>query len=229
MLLIRHLRKAYPDFQLSIDHFSIEPATIVGLVGANGAGKTTFIRCIANFIRDYAGDVFIEGERYTGTERHIVSKLSYMSEEIDLISALTAEDHLDLARALSPRWSNSTARTLAKKWDLDLAKPVGRLSRGNRVKLGLVAALSRQARLLILDEPTSGLDPIVREQMLDHLRQLRSEGCTVLISSHIIDDIKDVADVIAIMKTGSIVEVKAQAGTRDTLKQHVLDVLMDGR
>ena len=227
MLLIRNLRKAYPDFQLSIERFCVRPATVVGLVGANGAGKTTFIRCIANFIRDYEGEVLIEGERYTGVERHLVSKLSYMSEEVDLIAALTVADHLELAKALSPRWSDSVAATLAREWDLDLHKPVGKLSRGNRVKVGMLTALSRQPRLLVLDEPTSGLDPVIRVQILRQLRKLRAEGRSALISSHIIEDIEQLADEIAIMKTGSIAEIMEHVGTGHTLREDVLKRLTD--
>jgi ABC-2 type transport system ATP-binding protein len=151
--------------------------------------------------------------------------IGYMTEEVALIEDLTAEDHLRLAEGLSPTWSAKMAAHLTEALDLARSKPAKHLSRGNRVKLGLVLALSRAPKVVVLDEPTSGLDPVAREVVINEIRRLRESQVATLISSHILDDVRELADAIAVIKAGRIVGMRSNTVELDRLRTDVLRLL----
>jgi len=228
MLKIRALRKRQGDFVLDIPELSVTPGTFTVLAGDNGAGKTTLIRCITNFIRDYKGEIYVGGTRYTGFQKEVTARLGYMSEEMSLIEELTAAGHFTLAQALSGRWNQTICDRLTDQLNLDARKPVRELSRGNRVKLGLIVALSREPDLLIFDEPTSGLDPVSREIVLSELKRKKgSRTVSALISTHLLQEAEVIADEIAVMRAGKIIArlpgdipgVSAGQGVLELLKQ----------
>jgi ABC-2 type transport system ATP-binding protein len=200
----------------------------VALVGENGAGKTTLMRCVMNFTRDYEGEVLIGGERYTGREKGVAGAIGYVSESVDLMEDLTVSDHVALAQALSPAWDPAAADRLIRSLDLARHKQAKHLSRGNRVKLGLVLALSRRPAVLVLDEPTSGLDPLVREVVVGEICNLRGSAAT-LISSHILDDVRQLADTIAIIRGGRLVDLRPNTASLDELRTDVVRMLKEGR
>ena len=227
-LLVRGLRKHYGDFRLEIDELAVSSGKCVALVGENGAGKTTLMRCVMNFIRDYEGEVLIGGERYTGREKGVAGAIGYVSESVDLMEDLTVSDHVALAQAISPAWDPAAADRLIDSLALSRRKVAKHLSRGNRVKLGLVLALSRRPRVLVLDEPTSGLDPLVREVVVGAICNLRGSAAT-LISSHILDDVRQLADTIAIIRGGRLVDLRPNTASLDELRTDVVRMLKEGR
>ena len=226
MIRAQDLKKEYDEFTLEIPEFSLAKGEIMALVGENGAGKTTLIRCLTNIIRDYSGDVYVEGQVYTGTQKDLTAKIAYMSEEIRLMEDLSVRDHLELARHLTFNWDENECRRLIEILKVKTKVKVKKLSRGNRVKLGIILALARRPEILILDEPTSGLDPIIRELVLEEIKRQKESGTAVLVSSHLLDDIESTADRISIIKNGQIIEDLMIADYREGgLKDKVLGLL----
>lgn len=206
MLEIRRLIKTYPSFTLKVDHFEIKKGKITALVGENGAGKTTLLRCITNLITNYQGDILVEGEKYTGKEKNIISKISFMSEESTFIQDLNSNEHFKIAHKLSKRWDTTICDALVHKLTLDTTKPVRELSRGNKIKLGIIIALARSPQFVIMDEPTTSLDPVMHETIIEEIIEWRKKNTTFLISSHSLDDVKSLADEVVIIKNGKIVD-----------------------
>lgn len=206
MLEIKNLVKKYPHFSLEIEYLKVKKGKITALVGENGAGKTTFLRCITNLISNYQGEIFIEGKKYTGNEKDIVNKISFMSEESTFIHDLNSDEHFQIASKMSKYWDSTICDDLIQKLSLDTTKKIKELSRGNKIKLGIIIALSRLPHFVIMDEPTTGLDPIVHEIVIEEINHWKKNNTTFLISSHSLDDVKTLADEIVILKNGKIVD-----------------------
>ncbi len=226
MIRAQNLKKEYEEFTLNIPEFSLAKGEILALVGENGAGKTTLIRCLTNIIRDYSGEIFVDGQLYTGIQKNLTSRIAYMSEEIKLIEDLSVKDHLELGRHLAFNWDEDESRRLVEVLKVKTSARVKKLSRGNRVKLGVILALARRPEILILDEPTSGLDPIIRELVLGEIKHQKESGTAILVSSHLLDDIESTADRISIIKNGQIIEDLMITDYREGgLKNRVLTLL----
>ncbi len=223
LLEIRQLRKQYEGFTLEVDRLDLDAGQVLAIVGENGAGKTTFLRCVSGFTPTFEGSVTMGGDLAAAYWRS--GGLAYMTEEVRLIEEATVGDHLDLARSISPSWDDSLASSLTAKFRVDLNKKASSLSRGNRVKVALLVALAKRPSLLLLDEPTSGLDPIVRDLVLDELRTVSRGGCATLLSSHILDDFRELADNVVVLKDGRIRSIFENPGDSDRLRDRVVKSL----
>jgi len=205
MIEIKRLVKRYSDFTLDIENFKINKGKITAIVGENGAGKTTLLRCIMNLIRNYSGEILIDGRRFTGVEKNIIDTISYMSEEQTFIQDINAREHFYIFQRLSKHWNNEKCNKLVEKLKLDDSKLVKSLSRGNKIKLGIVIALSRMPHLVLMDEPTTAVDPIIHEIIREEIIDSKiNQNITFLLSSHNIEDIENLADDLLILKNGSI-------------------------
>lgn len=184
---------------------TVPTGVIFGLIGPNGAGKTTTLRVLLDIIRPTSGTVAVLGQdpRAGGAElrRHI----GYIPGELRLDSRLGAGGLLRHLAQISGPVPHGAIEQLAERLGLDLARPVRTLSKGNKQKVGLVQAFMHRPALLVLDEPTSGLDPLVQREVLALLREARDGGQTVLLSSHVLSEIQQAADEVAVLAQGRIV------------------------
>ncbi|MBP8304943.1 MAG: ABC transporter ATP-binding protein, partial [Phycisphaerae bacterium] len=165
--------------------FSLGEGEVFGYVGPNGSGKTTTIRCIMGLLRPTRGEVRVLGLRVGAGRATGHGQIGYLPGDFRTWPGISARRALRLLATLG-HGDPATARReeLAARLDLDLERPVGDLSKGNRQKVGVVYALQNRPRILILDEPTIGLDPLVRRVVLDLIREAAQAGTTVLLCSH---------------------------------------------
>ncbi len=203
-LTVSGLTKTYPDFVLDQVSFSVPSGSIVGLIGENGAGKSTTINAALGLIQKEAGQVSIFGkERLDGDTK----------EEIGVVF-----DGSNYPEILSPRKLNGVMKRIYRSWDeaayfrllnqfsLPPEKRIKQFSKGMKTKLAISVALSHHSRLLILDEATSGLDPVIRDDILDMLLDfVQEEDHSILVSSHITSDLEKIADYIVFIHEGKVV------------------------
>jgi ABC-2 type transport system ATP-binding protein len=199
------LTKRFPGFQLGPLDLVLEPGTVLALVGPNGAGKTTTLNCMAGLMVPDEGGTEVFGARVDPARPAYRRDLGYVGEENGFFQRWSAGRNLDFLARYLPGWSGDRARRLAERFALPLEKAVKDLSRGNRTKLTLVAALAHAPRLLLLDEPTAGLDPVVRAEVLDVLWEITEDGeHAVLYSTHVLSDISRLADELAFLRNGRL-------------------------
>jgi ABC-2 type transport system ATP-binding protein len=185
---------------------SMERGAVYGLVGANGAGKTTLIRHILGLLRAESGSVRVFGLDPVADPVAVLSRIGYLSEENDLPAWMRVDELIRYTRAFYPQWDDAYAEELRQTFALDPAARIRTLSKGQKARAGLLIALAYRPELLVLDEPSSGLDPIVRRDILGAvIRTIAHEGRTVLFSSHLLDEVEEVADHVTMISQGNIV------------------------
>ncbi|MCL2188591.1 MAG: ABC transporter ATP-binding protein [Defluviitaleaceae bacterium] len=201
---VRDLTKQYKGFLLDSINFDVPAGYICGFIGQNGAGKTTTLRCILGMAVKDAGDIQLLNKPLedisTKAEISVLFDQPYYQLE-------WTPRHVECAlRPFYPNWDSAAFHGYLQKFDLDPGQKFKTLSRGMKMKLGLATALSHNARLLILDEPTSGLDPVMRDQLLDILRDYMAQDDTrsIFFSSHITTDIEKAADYLVYIHQGKI-------------------------
>lgn len=198
------VRKQYPGFELGPIDLEVEQGTALALIGPNGAGKTTLMDLIGGALAPSAGRIEVLGRDATGTDPSWKASVGYAGEQ-PFFERWTARANLRFLAGFYPAWSVAAEERLVEQFALPVEKRVKALSRGNRVKLQLVAALARQPRLLLLDEPTAGLDPLVRNEVLGTLWDLlEDEGITLVYSTHILSDVDRLADELAFIRDGRL-------------------------
>lgn len=199
-------RRFGPTAALDGVSLSLPRGAVYGLVGANGAGKTTLIKHILGLLRAESGSVRVFGLDPVSDPVGVLSRIGYLSEENDLPGWMRVDELLQYSRTFYPAWDEAYAEELRKTFALDPAAKVKSLSKGQRARAGLLVALAYRPELLVLDEPSSGLDPIVRRDILGAvMRTVASEGRTVLFSSHLLDEVEEVADHVTMISAGRIV------------------------
>ena len=188
--------------------FSIEKGEIFGYLGPNGSGKTTTIRCLMGLLRPTSGECRVLGERVAPGRAIQHTRIGYLPGEFRIWPRLTARKSLRILAALG-NGNNISKRQeeLAERLDLDLDRRVGALSKGNRQKVGVLYAFQHRPDVLILDEPTIGLDPLMRQIVLDLIREAAQAGATVLLSSHDLGEVAAVCGRAAILRHGRLVEL----------------------
>ncbi|MDP9106272.1 MAG: ABC transporter ATP-binding protein [Candidatus Eremiobacteraeota bacterium] len=213
MIAISGLTKRYGDV-LAVDDVSLDvpEGSVCGLLGRNGAGKTTAFKCLLGFARADAGEVRFDGAPLAP---ETFAKLGYVPERPELYRWLTVAQHLEYARHTQPAYDDARAKELTATFRLNERKKAGKLSKGQQTALALILALVHRPNVLILDEPASGLDPVMQRVVLDILVDAATSGATILISSHQIGQIDRAADRVAIMRDGKIVV----AGVIDDLRE----------
>lgn len=207
VVALEGVTKHYRRFKLDDIRLTARAGRIVGLVGPNGAGKSTLFRIMMGLVRPDAGCVTVVGQPMPAAQTTVKGAIGFMSEDMRLHPSMSLRWHADLVRSFYPGWDEPRAQELAGRFDLTLTQRAGELSRGQAVKSLLLLALARRPRLLLLDEPTAGLDPLARGELLAELgRIVRAEGLTVLFSSHLTGDLEAVADDVAFLYGGRLVE-----------------------
>ena len=206
ILEIKNLTKDYGDFVLDKVSFALPRGVIMGLIGENGAGKSTTINCILNETQKSGGQILIFGKDHILNEIEIKDKLGVVFDENHFPDIFTAEEVGQFMSGIYTAWDWTLYRQYLEKFELPRNKRIKDFSKGMKVKLAFAVALSHHAELLILDEATSGLDPIIRDDVLDMLIDfVQDESHSVLVSSHITSDLEKVADYITFIHKGKVI------------------------
>lgn len=200
----------------------------IGFLGPNGAGKTTFIRCALGVLRPTAGSVAILGHDVATDRMAALGEVGYVPGDLGMIKAVTGRRMLDALARLHPRPPVLQQRLLAAL-DLDdqaMGKRIRDYSTGMRQKLGLVAALQHDPPVIILDEPTSGLDPVMQARLLEVLDERAREGRTVFFSSHVLGEVDELCDRVAMVRSGKLLLVRDVDELRRA-RMRTVEVLFD--
>jgi ABC-2 type transport system ATP-binding protein len=220
------LHKAFGS-TVALDGLDLEVETgqVHGFLGPNGAGKTTTIRILLGLVRADAGSVtLLGGDPWTDVET-LHRRLAYVPGDVTLWPNLTGGEVIDLLGRLRGQTNMARRNDLIEKFELDPTKKGRTYSKGNRQKVALIAALASDVELLLLDEPTSGLDPLMEAVFRGAVEDLRREGRTVLLSSHILSEVEALADHVSIIRAGRTVESGALADMRHLSRTSVDAVL----
>ena len=178
---------------------------VFGLIGGNGAGKTTLIKHILGLLRPQSGTVRVFDQDPVENPVGTLGRIGYLSEDRDLPDWMSVGELMRYTQSFFPTWDETYAEELREMFDLDPRAKIRTLSRGQRARAGLLAALAHRPELLVLDEPSSGLDPVVRRDILGAIiRTIADEGRTVLFSSHLLDEVERVADRVTIIHQGRL-------------------------
>jgi len=198
--------KKFRHFQLGPIDIQLSPGTATGLLGANGAGKTTLLNCLAGQMSPDVGTISWGNREISLSNWKVREHIGFVGEIPSLYDSLSAQDHLLFASRIFENWDHAFAEKWLKKFDLPPRQKVHEYSKGMKVKLSILIAISHRADLLLLDEPTSGLDPDTRYEMQLHFRDLVAtrEVC-MLLSSHLFEDIENVTSEVKIINRGKIV------------------------
>lgn len=195
-------------------NLDIGAGSIFGYLGPNGAGKTTTLRLIVGLLRPSTGRVTVCGlDAWTErTQAH--HHLGYLPGDFVADAKATADEYLSFLQALRDIDCRKQVSRLAEQLHLDLDRPIGTLSHGNRQKVGIIQAMMSAPDVLVLDEPTSGLDPLAQREFLDLIRDARDAGGTVLLSSHVLSEVEAVADRVGFLREGSLIDERTIADLR---------------
>lgn len=205
VLNVYNITKEYPSFQLQNISFSVEAGTIMGFIGRNGTGKTTTLKSIMNMVHITSGSVEFFGLDMKDNESEIKQRIGYAGGAVDYYKKKKISKLLDITKRMYTSWDEDVCSKYMQLFSIDENKTPSELSEGMKVKLNLAIALSHGAELLILDEPTSGLDPVSREELLEIFKHLKSQGVSLLFSTHITSDLEKCADDITYIRDGEII------------------------
>lgn len=203
---IRNLCKSYKDFKIDNLNLTLPKGYIMGLVGENGAGKSTTIKLILDIVHKESGSITVLG-RDNGDKFELTKEdIGVVLDEVGFNQLFTAKEVNKILSAAYKNWNSDAFYGYLKRFSVPADKKFKELSRGMKMKLGISAALSHGAKLLILDEATNGLDPVVRDEITDILMEFtRNEEHSILISSHIVSDLEKVCDYIAFIHNGKVI------------------------
>ncbi|NOR88657.1 MAG: ATP-binding cassette domain-containing protein [Anaerolineales bacterium] len=207
------LIKSYGNVQalFGVD-LEVKQGEVFGFLGPNGAGKTTTIRCMLDLIRPQGGTIRVLGLNPQAEPEAIKERVGYLPGELHLDENMTARQVFRYFNRLRGNRSNwDFIQELSDRLKLDLKTPIKNFSHGNKQKVGVVQALMHRPELVLLDEPTGGLDPLMQQEVLRMLAEAQDNGATVFFSSHIISEVQAIADRVAIIRKGKIVEVAETA------------------
>lgn len=185
---------------------TVPAGTVMGYLGPNGAGKTTTMRLFTGALRPTSGSATVLGLDVVDDRRELRSRIGYLPADFVAPPDLTPRQYLGHLGALRGLREAGDAWMLAERFELDLDRRIGALSHGNRQKVGLVQAFLHRPDVLILDEPTAGLDPLMQERFGDLVRATRAAGRTLLVSSHVLSEVETLADEVALLRGGRLVE-----------------------
>lgn len=202
-------------------NLTVNRGEIFGFIGPNGAGKSTTIRTLLGLISKSAGSATVLGYDIEAERTQMLSHVGYLPSEVFYYDGMRAKDLLKYAASFYEGDFTQRIQDLASRLDLDLNKRIDDMSLGNKKKVGIIQGLLHQPDLIILDEPTSGLDPLAQRTFFDLIRKENQRGATVLFSSHILSEVQNICDRVAIIRDGRIIETQSIAELRRTAVKRV--------
>jgi ABC-type multidrug transport system ATPase subunit len=222
------LTKSYGTHRGIVDvDLEVQPGEIFGFLGPNGAGKTTTIRVLLDLIRPTSGKAFVFGIESSADPSAIHKRIGYLPGEFALYDRLTGGQTLEYFGNLRGGIDRAYQARLIERFELDPSRRFREYSKGNKQKVGIVAALQHRPELLVLDEPTSGLDPLVQQTFFNTVREQVKDGATVFLSSHILSEVEKSCDRVAIIREGRIVRLDRVDALRD-LAHHQVEMRFAG-
>ncbi len=199
----KDLNKSYKKLHALKDFsIEIESGKIIGLLGPNGSGKTTFIKILSGILKNDSGEVTIDGKPIGLDSKKIVS---YLPERTYFSTSMKVIDYMEMFKDFYEDFNYNTAKEMLERLDISLDARIKSLSKGTREKVQLVLVMSREARLYLLDEPIGGVDPAARDYILKTIISNYNENASVIISTHLIADVEKVLDDIIFIKNGELV------------------------
>ncbi len=189
-------------------NLQVQQGEVFGFLGPNGAGKSTTLRVLLDVIRPTTGQALLFGMDSRKEGREARKRIGYLPGELSLPDHLTAQQFFDVMAGVRGLQDTSYQNMLCERLQLDASRRIREFSRGNKQKVGLVAAMMHKPELLILDEPTGGLDPLVQRTVLEMVRESRKEGRTVFFSSHVLSEVQAVCDRVGIIREGMLISVE---------------------
>lgn len=202
-LRIAHLTKRYGD-RVAVDDLSldIKPGTVFGLLGRNGAGKSTAIACVLGLTSKSSGEVALFGEKL---HAKTFDRIAYVPEINGLDGWMTARQHAEFRRRCFSRFDSTLMNELMERFEIEPNRTVRNLSKGQRQAIALALAFAQHSELIILDEPATGLDPVMQRRLLDTIVTAAADGATVVFSSHHIGHVEQAAERIGVLDRGRLV------------------------
>lgn len=205
LLKLENVKKKYDEFELNCS-LEVRKGQVTGLVGSNGAGKSTTFKAILGLIFSEGGEIEMFGKKLSDITPADKEKLGVVMTEANICEILNAKDMVSVMKAMYKDFSKEDYLAKCKQYNIPLNKPIKEFSTGMKAKLKLILALSHNAKLLILDEPTAGLDVIMRNELLDMLREyMENDERGILISSHIATDLEGLCDDIYMIANGKVI------------------------
>lgn len=203
---IKNMSVAFKNFALKNVNLEIEPGTIMGLVGENGAGKTTILKSMLNFYRLKQGSISVFGKDHLEDEIEVKNLIGYIADEDYLKYDCTLKKYGKLFAPIYKNWNQTIFEEQIKRWNLPMNQRFSEFSKGMKTKAMLALALAHEPKILVLDEPTAGLDPVARAEFLEMLREFVADGeRAVLFSTHITTDLDKVADYVTLLIDGEVI------------------------
>lgn len=220
--------KEYPHFTLEHIDLELPTGSILGFIGANGAGKSTTLRILMGLVHQDRGLVEVLGVPMPSHQIEAKRDVGFVSEDMRLYKAATLRWHMDFIASIYPGWDAAYAQQLVRRFDLRPEQKIKGLSHGQRVKAALLLALARRPRLLVLDEPTTGLDPVARHEVLGALMEvLADDRRTVLFSSQNTLDVEQISDLITFIDRGRIIDAGDKESFLDRWRRLRLEMAPD--
>lgn len=206
MLSIKNYSKHYKNFDIENLSFDIPDGTVVGLIGENGAGKSTIIKSILGVVHSDSGHILFNGTEISKISKKERQQISFVLDDTGLPMELNLTMLCNVLSYIYDKWDAAKFSELIRRFSLPDKKALKEFSKGMKMKAAIAVALSYDSRLLILDEPTSGLDPVVRDEMLQMIYDYNKDGNrAVLLSSHITTDLEKICDYIVYIHEGKII------------------------
>lgn len=202
---INDLTKNYGRYR-GVSHvsFCVEEGDILGFCGPNGAGKSTTIRSMLGLIQFESGSIKIMGRDIKKNKNEILSEIGYMPSEAMFYPSMKVKDVIKMAANIRKKDCEAESQKLCERLQIHTDKKIRELSLGNRKKVSIVCAMQHRPALLILDEPTSGLDPLMQTEFFKLIQEYVKEGATCLLSTHVLSEVKEYCNHVAIMKEGKL-------------------------
>lgn len=207
-ILVENLSKTFGKLK-AVDDLSlaVAPGEVLGFLGPNGAGKTTAMRMLTGLIAPTSGSATILGFDVRKREPQMLARIGYLPGSLALYENLTAREFLGFVAKIRKKNCDSQISALAERLKLDIDRHIHDLSKGNRQKVGVVAAFMHEPDILILDEPTSGLDPLMQREFEGMLAEAKSRGAATLLSSHVMSEVENLSNRVAILNQGKLLMI----------------------
>ena len=216
LLRTRQLTKDYGRYRaLDALDLDVQPGEICGVLGPNGSGKSTALRLLLGFMKPTLGQASIAGHDCWHDSVRARQHVSYLPGELRLYENMTGRQLITFLGRLRQQTPNGDVERLATTFDIDIERPLAQLSSGMKRKVALLAVLAPRTPLVILDEPTNTLDPTMRDELLGQLKVARNQGQAVLFSSHVLSEVEQVCDRVAILHQGRLAHVQTMAELRE--------------